>query len=197
MRTTFYRGDIVETQGARAALDTALSDLCRSFNAGTFTPILESDVAAFLYHRLVTNGVPSNEVYLASRVCGEAARSRKPDIVLGSLKTPQACIEPALICELKVFQRWGHSDQQMRHRFMGILDEDLRSLEQMRAFLETGRVEIVADFHLRARQGGYMSGTWNGSRRIDVVAERCREIGADLFWIRPAGSDEVELTLVT
>lgn len=184
------------TAVARAALDQALEDLCRQFNDGSFTPILEADVAAFLYHRLLTIGMPCNEVYLASRVCGEAARSRKPDIVIGALKTPQACIEPVLICELKVFQHWGHSDQQMRHRFMGILDEDLPSLAEMSAFLSMGRVEIIADFHMRAQRGGYMSGTWQGARRIDVVADRCRQIGANLIWIRPVSEDAVDLAVL-
>jgi hypothetical protein len=105
------------TDEARRTLDVALGDLCRDFNAGIFTPILESDVAGYLYHRLLTNGCVPNTVYLATRVCGEAARTRKPDLVIGKLRINDACIQPLLICELKVFQRWGHSDQQMRKRF--------------------------------------------------------------------------------
>lgn len=137
-----------DTQAARVALDVAVRDLCRDFNGGAFTPILEADVGAYLYHRLLTNGCATNTVYLQTRVSGDAARSRKPDLVIGRLRLPEACIDPALVCELKVFQRWGHTDQQMRQRFAGVLTEDLVSLAQLAPLLPGGTVEIVADLYV-------------------------------------------------
>lgn len=180
----------LSTDDARNALDVALGDLCRDFNAGVFAPILESDVAGYLYHRLLANGCAPNTVYLATRVCGEAARTRKPDLVIGNLQVNHACIQPLLICELKVFQRWGHSDQQMRKRFEGILADDIPSLQQMTAVLPDGRVEIVADFYVSSERRGYLTGTWNGDTRIDLVTNECKRIGASLIWIRAAGDND-------
>ncbi len=183
---------VATTEQARAILDAALSDFCDDFNRERVTPILEADIAGYLYHRIVVNGCPPRMVYLATRVCGEAARSRKPDIVIGTLDKRDACVAPLLICELKVFQRWGHSDQQMRHRFSGLLDEDLPSLEEAAKVLPVGRLEIIADLFVSRQRRGYLTGTWDGQSRKDLITARCREIGAALLWIhaQPA-SDEV------
>src|SRR5258706_13317443 len=108
---------LATTEQARAILDAALANFCDDFNQRRVTPILEADIAGYLFHRIVANGCPLNMVYLATRVCGEAARTRKLDIVIGTLNERTACVAPLLICELKVFQRWGHTDQQMNHRF--------------------------------------------------------------------------------
>jgi hypothetical protein len=187
----------LNTEQARKALDVALRDLCREFNSEVFTPILEADVAAYLYHRLLTNGCSPSTVYLATRVHGDAVRSRKPDLVIGKLRVSEACIEPLLICELKVFQRWGHTDQQMRKRFEGVVSEDIPSLQQMAPVLPNGRVEIVADFYVSSQRRGYLTGTWDGVRRIDKIEAECRRVGASLVWIRPArDSDAIDYEFV-
>ncbi len=184
------------TDESRSALDSALSDLCQDFNERLFTPILEADVAAYLYHRLLTNGCAPNTVYLATRVCGEAARKRKPDLVVGSLDRRAACIRPSLVCELKAFQRWGFSDQQMRRRFEGILTEDIPCLEEMANVLEHGRVEVVADFFVSVQRRGYLTGRWGNDTRIDLIAAECRRIGASLIWIRPLDKSHVGVEIL-
>jgi hypothetical protein len=40
-------------------LHNALHDLCCDINRGAFQPILEAEVAAYLYHRLLANGCRS------------------------------------------------------------------------------------------------------------------------------------------
>ncbi|MDK1030201.1 MAG: hypothetical protein QGD96_12870 [Anaerolineae bacterium] len=187
--------DKITTRDAKAQLRQSLQDLCNDFNSGRFSPILEADVSAFIYHRLITNGCEANTAYLATRICGEAERSRKPDIVIGTLNKSQACIKPVLICELKVFQRWGHSDQQMRQRISGILSDDIPTLAELSSDLPLGRIEIVVDLYTSAQLQGYMTGTWHGESRIEVVARECKKVGASLFWIRDpdgAGSINVE-----
>lgn len=174
------------THEAKALLRKSLQDLCDHVNSGRFTPILEGDVAGYTYHRLITNGCAANSVYLATRICGEAERSRKPDIVVGKLNKRQACIEPILICELTVFQRWGHSDQQIHHRFERILNEDIPTLGEFSSGLPTGRIEIMVDLHTSAQLLGYMSGTWHGEPRIEVVTRKSKAVGASLLWIRDA-----------
>ena len=82
---------MLNTEQAKAALDMALQDMCREFNSGAFTPILEADVAAYIYHRLLVNGCAPNGVYLSTRICGDAARTRKPDLVIGTLHVESAC----------------------------------------------------------------------------------------------------------
>jgi hypothetical protein len=186
-----------DSRAARAALDVALRDLCRDFNAGIFTPILEADVGAYLYHRLLTNGCAPNTVHLQTRVSGDAVRTRKPDLVIGRLRLPEACVDPSLICELKVFQRWGHTDQQMRHRFSGVLNEDLASLAQFAPLLPGGTVEIVADLYVSAQRRGYLTGNWDGQRRIDVLAAECKRVGTSLIWIKAAlDTNDVDCELV-
>ena len=183
---------LTTTERARALVDKAVEDFCSDFNSGRVSPILEADVSAYLYHRIVGNGCPTNMVYLATRVCGEAARSRKPDIVIGTLSKREACVSPLLICELKVFQRWGHSDQQMRHRFSGLLAEDLPSLSEASSALTVGRLEIIADLFVSAQRRGYLAGTWDGQNRKEMVATKCREIGAALLWVHPrCDSDDI------
>ena len=169
---------------ALEALRLSLDDLCRDVACEECTPIMESDVAAYIYHRLLSHGVPPSSAYLTSRVCGEHARSRRPDLVIGALRTPAACVEPLLIAEIKAFQRWGMSwIQQMRRRLEGVLTEDIPSLGQMRDVIEFGRVEILADFARTTRGDGYMGGIYQGRRRIDTVATACESVGAGLVWL--------------
>lgn len=149
---------------------------------------MESDVAAYLYHRLLTHGCSLDSVYLTSRVCGDHARSRRPDLVIGALQTPAACVRPVLIAEIKAFQRWGMSDQQMRRRLEGVLTEDIPSLSQMAAALDRGRVEILADFARTTRGDGYMGGIYQGERRIETVAAACQSVGAALVWVHETES---------
>jgi hypothetical protein len=185
------------TERARAIFDAALANFCEDFNHERVTPILEADIAGYLYYRIVTNGCPANMVYLATRVCGKAARSRKLDIVIGALNKNDACVAPLLICELKVFQRWGHSDQQMNHRFSGLLAENLPSLEQAGSVLRAGRLAVIADLFASRQRRGYLTGTWDGQVRKDVIAAKCKDIGATLVWIHPKpDADEVVCEVV-
>ncbi len=146
-------------------------------------------MSGYLYHRLLKNGCAVNQVYLQTRVCGEAARTRKPDIVIGTLDTDRACVIPALVCELKVFQRWGHTDQQMRRRFEGVLGEDIPTLKELESAFPNGRVEIVADFHVSSQRHGYLTGTLHGDTRIYVITSECERMGASLIWIRPINDE--------
>lgn len=68
--------------------------------------------------------------------------------------------------------------------------EDIPSLEQMTAVLPDGRVEVVADFYVSSQRRGYLTGTWNGDTRIDLVTAKCKRIGASLIWIRAAGDND-------
>lgn len=187
----------VKTGEARTQLLAALEDFCTDFNAERFLPILEADIAGYLFHRLLVNGCPLDQIHLATRVCGKMARSRKPDVVIGALNRATACVVPVLIAEIKVFQRWGHSDQQMRHRFSGLIAEDLVSLEESASVLHSGRIEVVFDLYVSARRRGYLTGTWEGKMRGQLVESKCRDIGAEFVWLHPnESSDDIVCTKI-
>jgi len=188
---------LLTIEQAREILLAALHNFCLDFNSALTTPILEADIAGYLYHRIVANGCPPHQVYLASRVCGELARKRKPDIVIGTLNKDTACVAPVLICELKVFQRWGHSERQMKRRFAGLLTKDLVHLEESAGILPEGRLEVVLDLFVSPLRRGYLTGAWEGQARVSLVAKRCREIGATFIWIHPhRDHDDVVLEIV-
>lgn len=178
------------TGEAREVLRLVLNDFCDAFNADRFTPILESDVSGYLYHRFVANGCPLNQLYLATRISGGIASRRRPDIVVGTLDRERASVEPLLIAELKVFQRWGHSDQQMRHRFSALIAEDLPSLEEFSEVLPIGRIAIVIDLAVSRQRRGYLTGTWDGESRLDLVRERCRDASIEFVWLHPCPEND-------
>jgi len=78
----------------------------------------------------------------------------RPWRVIGKLEPSEACVLPSLICEIKAFERWGLTDQQMRRRFEGVLYDDIPTLREMASVLPQGRVEILTDlFASRDRLG--------------------------------------------
>jgi hypothetical protein len=164
----------LDTLTAFNLLRNSLQDLCDAFNRKEFLPLLEADVAAYLYYRLLENGCPLSNLYSETRVCGIAGQKRKFDVVIGLVNTSLACIQPVLVAQIKCFQRWGLSHQQHRRRFEGIISDDIESLRQVEKVLQSGRIEIVADFVLTPQSTGYLSGTWNNQRRRDVLADLCK-----------------------
>lgn len=186
----------MDTNTAFELLQRSLQDLCDAFNQKKFFPLLEADLAAYLYHRLLENGVPLSEMFSETRLCGISKGERKFDLVIGTVNTIRACIQPVLVIQIKAFQRWGHSPQQHKRRFEKILSEDIPSLQQASSILQNGRVEVIIDLALSSQCTGYLRGKWNGSIRRDVVKERCKEAKIALFWVRPNPQDQIELERV-
>jgi len=181
----------MDTALALELLRKSLQDLCEVFNQNEFNPLLESDIAAHLYHRLLMNGCPSLHLYSETRICGIDEENRKYDLAIGSVDTELACVKPVLIAQLKCFQRWGFSHQQHRRRFEGIIVEDIESLKQASGVLREGRVEIVADFVHTSQTIGYLNGSWNGKKRRDVLISLCRENALSLIWVHPNPDDKL------
>ena len=61
----------------------AVDRLCKDLK-GEFAPILESDVVAYLYHLLISEGVPASKIHVNSRVVG--LENKKTDIVIGYIR---------------------------------------------------------------------------------------------------------------
>ncbi len=177
---------------AAELLQKALQDVCDAFNRKEFQPLLEADVAAYLYHRLLENGCPLLNLYSESRICGLPRGKRKFDIVIGTVNTSSACINPLLVAQLKCFQRWGHSPRQHQRRFEGVISGDIESLKELASILQEGRFEIIVDLALTARTVGYLNGTWNGRRRRDVLIDLCKDNAISLIWLHPNQQDLLE-----
>ena len=177
-------------------LRRSLQDLCDAFNQQKFFPLLEADVAACLYHRLLENGCPLSEIYSETRLCGISREERKFDLAIGTINPVLGCVQPVLVVQIKAFQRWGHSSQQHRRRFEGVLLEDIESLKQISSILQDGRAEVIADFVLTSQGSGYLSGKWNGRIRRDMLAELCKEATIALFWTRPNHRGQIEVEQV-
>lgn len=187
----------LETQAAFDLLQKALQDFCEAFNRKEIFPLLEADVTAYLYHRLLENGCSPAMVYNETRLCGISKGERKYDLVIGTMNIEHACIQPVLVVQVKVFQRWGHSHQQHRRRFEGILNEDLESLGEITDLLHNGRAEVVVDLVYTSKRTGYLSGYWKKDKRLDCLITRCKERNIALFWVHPNAQDELEVKRLT
>lgn len=172
-------------------LQNSLRDLCDVFNQKAFQPILEADVAAYLYHRLLIYGCPLSNLYSETRVCGVAGQMRKFDLVIGRLDVAHVCIQPLLIVQIKHFPRWGFTQAQYKRRFFRIISKDIESLRQAANVLPFGQIEIVADFVYKLLLTGYLDGKWNNRRRLDVLIDLCRESGITLLWVHPNHEDKL------
>lgn len=183
----------LDTKTAFDLLQRSLQDLCNAFNQEKFFPLLEADVAAYLYHRLLENGCPLSEIYSETRLCGISRGERKFDLVIGTINADHGCVQPVLVVQIKAFQRWGHSPQQHRRRFEGVLSGDIESLKQISSTLQNGRAEVIADFVFTSQSGGYLSGKWKDRIRRDILAELCKEANIALFWVRPNHQGQMEV----
>ena len=187
----------MDTNAAFSLLVKSLHDLCDVFNQKEFKPLLEADVTAYLYHRLLSNGCTLPSLYSETRVCGIGDERRKYDIVIGEVDTRFACMKPVLIAQVKCFQRWGQTPQQHRIRFEEIIGNDLESLKEISAAFPIGRVEVVTDFVFKAKTVGYLNGTWQKHTRRKVLKGLCKDNGVSLLWVRPNDKNHLELEQLT
>lgn len=166
-------------------LEAALADFCTAFDSGEIIPLLEADVTAYLYHRLVSHGCPLSDLFMETRVCG--IQNRKYDLVIGTLNTAakRACVEPLLIAEVKCFQRWGMTPQQHHRRFQGIREEDVPALLEAKAASPKWRIEVAVDLWLSSQALGYLSGRWNSQVRSQLIKTDCQNAGVGFWWIHP------------
>jgi len=64
------------------AIAEVMDNLCSRYNSAEFVPLLEADIARYLYHVLVTQKfIDLARIYLDSRAIG-AERNQKFDIIL-------------------------------------------------------------------------------------------------------------------
>ena len=109
-------------------LKQALENLCHDYNVGTFVPILEADVAAYLYHLWILESGKASNVHLDTRI-HQRQRSFF-DFVTGRIDygVAKPCISnPELIAEIKAFPI-GFTHQQNRRHYFQVIERDLPKL---------------------------------------------------------------------
>jgi len=64
----------------------ALDKLCRAYQNKDFTPILEADIAGYLYYILVKqNAGDSSNIHLSGRIPAKEGKKKYPDLVIGDV----------------------------------------------------------------------------------------------------------------
>ena len=64
----------------------ALNELCRAYQDKAFVPVLEADIAGYLYYVLVKqNAGDSSSIHLSGRIPVKEGKRKYPDIVIGDV----------------------------------------------------------------------------------------------------------------
>jgi len=149
-------------------------DRLRKGLKGEFIPILESDVVAYLYHLLVSEGVPASKIHVNSRVVG--LRNKKIDIVIGDIcEDGRRAIQPFMMMEVKAFFR-DFEPQQCWRRFTNLIGKgkSKSDLEKLRA------VSCYLKFMLIVDERDYLEGRYRDEVRRDVLRKRRDSLAPDV-----------------
>lgn len=155
------------------AIAEVMDNLCSRYNSGEFVPLLEADIAGYLYHVLPTQKlIDLVRIHLDSRAIG-AERNQKFDIVLGPIEIREdgrPAVRAQVVIEIKSFPR-GFTDPQHRVHFEHVLNNDLPKLSRVPCPL---KVEVLFD------EVGYLKGLYQGKRRVEVIIEKRRTYDANI-----------------
>jgi hypothetical protein len=150
-----------------------MDNLCWQYNAGEFVPLLEADIAGYLYHILLTQKLIGLEhIHLDSRAMG-AERNQKFDIILAPIEIREdgrPAVKAQVVIEIKSFPR-GFTDQQHRVHLEHVLNDDLPKLSRVPSAL---KVEVLFD------EVSYLKGLYQGMRRVEVIVEKRRTSDANI-----------------
>jgi len=113
-------------------LQRVLGTLCRDYNDKTFLPILEADVAAYLFYLWVSEFGEAKDLHLDTRVY-QKLESRF-DFVVGKIEygAGRPCItKPELVAELKAFP-YGFTNEQHSVHYSDVIERDLPKLQSIK-----------------------------------------------------------------
>lgn len=110
-------------------LETILNNFATDYNKGLFEPLLESDVAGYLYHLWILLLGNAREVHLDTRIERSVNKNEKFDLVLGTVKN-NLRVDPRLILEIKCFPL-GFKSSQNRVHYKHVLDDDVPKLAKI------------------------------------------------------------------
>ncbi|GHT58284.1 hypothetical protein FACS1894109_12250 [Spirochaetia bacterium] len=116
-------------------LDAILDELVKSWNDNEYQPLLEADVAGWLFHIMISAkdfyNSKKEEIHLETRVTNQP--QVKPDIVIGEVnQNPEGqriCIDPRVVIEIKLFPSKGFTNSQHFVHLEHVLEDDLPKLK--------------------------------------------------------------------
>lgn len=160
-----------------------INQLIATWNQTNYQPLLEADVAGWLFHFFITapNAIAQNEeIHLDTRVLNVA--NSRFDVSIGTLQEPinqRPSIDPRIVIEIKLFPRQGFTNQQHRVHFEHILNDDLRKLAQIPND-NRFRCSLIVD------GAAYLNGQYNNQVRSQVLINQRNQIanGVDLLFVR-------------
>lgn len=130
-----------------AAIEPAFGDVCAALDARRFRPVLNLDVAAYLYFCLVArHESDASRVHLAARVVG-ARSDERFGLVIGAVRPGASRVLPA-VAPHAVIECVNYSDAIDRLQLIARADETLKSLRKLEAIGDAcpaGRALIVFD----------------------------------------------------
>jgi len=158
----------------------------KDFTTGQFVPLLEDDIVAYIYYRLVADGLcHASTVHVKTRAAG--LPGKKIDIVVGPVKEgirrrdTRREVEPVYAIEVKFF----HTDQNPgeRNNLASKIQQDInRMAKVLRTQSGTGCAVVVAD----------EIGHWADSKRepkLAAMQDRARAAEVD-FLVVPLSAPE-------
>jgi len=167
-----------------------VNEMCDLEKSGEYTPILEADVAGFLYHLMLARGVCTlKRVHLDTRVIG--ASDMRFDLVIGDVRPEEdgrPAVYPEIVIEIKVFPK-GFNSPQHRVHFEHIINDDSRKNSDLRKLgslpAEVSRVEFIFD------QADYLSGKYSDKNRTAVIMDKRDEVSprVQLLFARKIAGD--------
>jgi len=117
-----------------SVLISSLDKLIKDYQDGNFAPILEADIAGYLYHLLVVELGQARAVHMDTRVRPDS--NAKFDLVIGEVHRPVRgrpyIKDPKLVVEIKCFP-FGFTDPQHRVHYQHVIDDDIPKLSNVGA----------------------------------------------------------------
>jgi hypothetical protein len=172
------------TSEAYEILIKSIGDLCTDLNSGHFRPLLESDVNCYLFHRMIENTCPLENLYSQTRIYGIKKGNRRYDLVIGHSQTNDATVVPSLVVQIKCFQERGQTIQQYNRLYKLIFSEDLPSLEQAYKNFSNCEVELIMDQAFAPSHiHGYLDGYSAGTLRREYITQRFIASSLKAYWV--------------
>lgn len=162
-----------------ANIEDLVKNMCDLAKEGSYAPILEADVAGFLYHLMIKQGIcPINKIHLDTRIIGSQDNNERFDLVIGNIEQQndkRPAISPEAVIEIKMFPN-GFTSQAHRIHFDHILKDDLRKLGNI-SNTQSETVEFIFD------EFNYLGGNYDGQNRKEVIINTRNKISPKTYLI--------------
>jgi hypothetical protein len=117
-------------------INELLQMLSQDYASGKFVPILEADIAGYLYHLWISKFGDAKRVHLDTRIC--VVPNKKFDFVVGEVEhgAKRPCIrKPEIVIEVKSFSS-GFTSSQRGNRYSKVEGHDIPKLAELKEPLD-------------------------------------------------------------